>query len=272
MNTLSRKGSNLPKVSDKAEIAVRVVGATLNEDFRTLFKLYKQYKADDEISFLLLSGIFQLMGRKDTSFDDTFDFDIMDEFYYHQQSAINMFLNDFEKILNKRDYENYNVALMPGAKVNKSQFLEQSFLGIFDKLCSKLFSGNLNSYEGGDVFMVSENVKLMIIIFFGYKVVTENFGNQLKKVILETLDNAYVNSFSNSKTKVWDARRAALEYWVKQLFVFNDSFTKEYQKSILRRWKAWFLLEDKYKRENLKVVRKDIKQQMLKIWNDSTLF
>ncbi|MBP6856118.1 MAG: hypothetical protein KBC42_02760 [Candidatus Pacebacteria bacterium] len=263
---IQKSGGGLLDVQKKAEIAVRVVGATLNEDIKSLNKILEESVEDDQVSFLVITGILKLLSKKDPDFRSLVP---RDDFHFPQR-YIKRILSDLENILIKREYHDYSVAVIPGHNIDKKEFMDEVFLGIFSNIFVEIFSGNFSRHDGDDAFIVSTNAKTLIVITLGFELVTEDFRKKLRNVIMDSLDEVYAKSFSGSKTKVWDARRSAMDYFIKQLLVFNDSFLPEDQKIFLRRWKAWFLLEDHYKIDNKKVNRKNLKSEMLSIYKNLT--
>ena len=260
------KNENLIGIN-KDEIAVRIVGATLNEDLKTLDNLLKTYEKNDEITFCILSGFLKILSKENSSLH-TIMSSLDDHHFYQTQSVLHDLLSKFDTILNKREYHNYAAASMPTAGITKEVFLEKSLLEILHKLFTEVLSGDFSRHDGGDAFIVSNNIKLLIVICLGYEIVTEDCKKGIRNVFSEALDKVYIADFSSAKSKVWDARRSALDYFIKQLFIFNDSFLKEEQNFVFRRWKAWFLLEDKYKIEGRKVVRKNLRIEMLQIFRN----
>jgi hypothetical protein len=262
---IQKSGGELLDVQKKAEIAVRVVGATLNEDIKSLNKILENNKRDDQVSFLAITGILKLLSKK-----SHFRSLVPEDDFYIPHRYIKKILSDLENILIKREYHDYSVAVIPGHNISKQEFMDEVFLGIFSNIFVEIFSGNFSRHDGDDAFIVSTNAKTLIVITLGFELVTEDFRKKLRNVIMDSLDEVYAKSFSGSKTKVWDARRSAMDYFIKQLLVFNDSFLPEDQKIFLRRWKAWFLLEDRYKIDNKKVNRKNLKAEMLSIYKNLT--
>ena len=251
---------------DKKNLAVRIVGATLNSDVKTLYTLLCKNKDDDEVCFIILSGLFKTLENKGENFSRILS-PINDTFFYFPEKGIKEFLLNFEKILQRKNYYSYSVAVIPDSNISKELFLEESFLGILRKLFTNIFFGNHSRHDGDDTFIVSDNIKLIFLMAASYEgIVTLDFKNKLSKIVAEALDTVYTLCFSSSKSKVWDARRSALDYFIKQLFIFNNYIDKNKQKLLLRRWQAWFLLEDQYKIGNKKVDRSKLKKEMLEIF------
>lgn len=257
--------STLSKL-DITEVAVRIVGATLNEDSKTLLKLLKQHEKNDEISFCVLSGLFKLLSGE----NDFFDKALSNKYDFESEKKISFkdLLSQLESILNKREYDNYSIALLPGSKISKEEFWQEIFALICAKLFKEAFRGYLDRHQSDDLFRLSNSIKTVIIIVWGYKLVDQDFTKRLRNEIAKVLDDAFIKSFSSSKSTVFNARRAVFEYWIKQLLVFNESLSNDDQNYFLRRWKAWFLLEDAYKIKGKKVDRKILKKEMNEIFQN----
>lgn len=264
------KTYNAISLQDYKVLAVRVIGATLNHNIENLYEFFKNYEKNAEVSFLILTGIFHLLSE-DESLDKTLDqLDYFAHGYQSPQKKLKVFLERFDQILCEQDYSSYPIAVIPDSGITKEVFLGESFIGILKKLSRTLFSGSFSRYNrgGNDVFIISDNIKILFKIILKLGLLDDNtFSKALSSAVCESLDTVFTRSFSSSKTTVWNARRASLEYFIKQLYIFNKNVPKKIQKSLFKRWEAWFILEDRYKMENKKVHRKKLQDEMLEIFN-----
>lgn len=259
--------NNSLSLKNQQVLAAKILGATLNCDISSLYKLLKDNEKNDEVSFVILTGIFKLLSQKKEDYERVlYPIDSTKNGRPGPQKLLKYFFEKFEKILAKQEYGDYPVAAIPSTDLNKKYFLGECFLGIFGQLFEDLFFGNFSRHQGDDAFIVSDNVKSLFRIVSNPELVDDDFNGLLLTTVYDSLDAVYITTFSNSKSKVWDARRASLEYFIKQLYIFNDKILKKNQEALFRRWKAWFILEDFYKIKNKKVDRKKLQAEMLEIF------
>ena len=260
------KINNSLSLQNNQELVARILGATLNCDIKSLYKLFKNHENNDEVSFTILTGIFHLLSGDHGLHEVLRPLDTFENGHPSPQKLLKEFFEKFEEILSKQNYSNYPVAVVPGANINREDFLGESFIGIFGKLFYIVFFGNFSRHRGDDAFIVSDNIKALLRIISNLGLADNNFNKLLLSTAYDSLDSVFRSNFSNSKSKVWDSRRAALDYFIMQLYIFNDAIPKKSQEFLFKRWKAWFLLEDRYKIENKKVDRKKLQDEMMEIF------
>ncbi len=249
---------------DRVEIAVKVVGATLNGDAKTLLAIIKK-STEDYVVFMALSGLFHLIARSNESISDLLDL----EYGSSDYKALLELFQRLEGILEKNSYKSYPVAVLPNSKIKSSDFLHESLSGILKKYLYKIFSASLaGHYFKEDLFVGPDFINCIFRIVSTYKIIDSEkfFQDTVTTIACEALDDNYTRNLSNSKNKVWDSQRAARDYFLRKLLIFNPIIPSLSRNIINARWQAWFLLEDLYKSEEKRVDRKKLVSEMLQIY------
>ena len=217
---LSIQTSKDIKEVDRTEIAVKIVGATLNGDTKNLLAIIKK-STEDSVSYMALSGLFHLLSQdSEESIPELLDLEYDSSSGY--QELLALFLK-FEKILEKKDYKKYPVAVLPSSNVKSGDFMHESFSGILKKCLHKIFSAShVGSYSKEDAFEGPDFVNCIFRIVSSCELIDSGrfFRETVTTITCDVLDANYINGLLNSKNKIWDAQRAARDYFLRVVGFF----------------------------------------------------
>jgi hypothetical protein len=248
--------------TSQAVYAVRIVGATMNRDLKSLLKILADTEGiNDALAYCTLTGIFSVVttadkekGGEDEDFTDY-------EFQRKVREGFSSWINSFEKILIKNEYQDYPIAVLPEANISKERFWNE----VWKKLFSIAFVAAYTQTGRKDtMYELTDLVNKILMIALNYELCNKEnfFMESVKKVACAQLDAEYQSSFSNSVNKIWDAGRAFWEYFLRKMVLFNPAIPTNVQKVVEKRWRAWFLLEDQYKQTQKTVKRPGLLKEM----------
>ncbi len=255
---LAKKGVSGLEKSSPATIVVRILGATMDNQIKRLLKILEENKSNDAVVFCVLSGIFYVIANNEESnLNELFELghhgDAMEE--------LDTLIESLKQILTKDNYGDYHIAVMPGEEIKKEDF----WIYVWDKLFLRVLDeAFVTQYYKDRMFMRVNIVNKVLSITSQYNLFNKDlfYKKHLKKAVCEKIDIYYVNGFSNSVNKIWDAGRAAWEYFMRKIVLFNPSIPDIAKKDIEKRWRVWFLLEDNYKQTQKVVKRKELLKEL----------
>jgi hypothetical protein len=255
---LTKKGASELTKSSPATIIVRILGATMDSQIKILIKILKENESDDAVVFCVLSGIFSVIANdEESTLKDLFGVG------YHEDAIkeLDAQVERFTEILTKNKYNDYPIAVMPEEKIKKEDFWIDVWGKLFLKTLDEAF---VKQDYKNQVFMRANLVNKVLFIASQYSLFDKDlfYKKHLKKAIYEKIDDYYVRELSNSVNKIWDAGRAAWEYFIRKIVLFNPSIPDSVKKDIEKRWRVWFLLEDNYKQTQRGVKRKELLKEL----------
>lgn len=236
---------------------IQLVGAVLNGDSKSLFKIIKDKSKEDGVKFCALAGIFFLVAKV-TQKDEHEEGGIRDvlqlEYSGEVFEELTRLIELWEQILQKDEYHNYPIPILPEANISKEIFWQETLSGMTEILFEGIF-GKPTNFKGRLHNRANLLNKVLSIVSLYQLTKPEAFHKAVRVRGCKVLDEMYARNFSNSVNKIWDAQRAGREYFLRKALLFNPLIPKVTQEAIDKRWQAWFLLEDKYKTDEKKVVR-----------------
>lgn len=249
-------------VPDDTVNAVKIIGATLNNDPKSLLLIIEDSKSSDTVKFCALSGLFYLLAQNGEMKDT-----LKSSFRSSETEKLSELFTLFSDILEKKEWDKYPVAVLPESNISREDFLGDSFDKIFGKLLFDNFNEEASSWDKHDSFARPRIIQLI------FKIVVENQIIDSKKFLSKSvidqtcrvLDQIYRIYFSNAKSKIWESRRAAREYFLRKIILFNNILPQKSRDVVAKRWQAWFILEDHYKETSKKVDRKILINEMKEI-------
>ncbi|HEY0980000.1 MAG TPA: hypothetical protein VGE18_01170 [Candidatus Paceibacterota bacterium] len=256
---IKKEDFSLGKSNPQTTLAIRIVGATLNEDSKTLLEIIKDNnEKDDALTFCALSGILLLVAQNKKGVNKIFDLYEYDRSGYKKLSAL---LELWDAILRKNSFDEYSLAVIPSENTSKQEFWATVLSGLLKRISESMFAGRIDKDE---VYDRAGIVNQVFLFASNYELVDKDvfLAKHVPEVFIEVLDAMYIGSLSNSVNKIWDAGRAADEYFLRKLVLFNPLIPQSVSSIIERRWRAWFLLEDQHKREHKVVKRKELLTQL----------
>jgi len=259
-NSLIKKEDfSLGKSNPQTTLAIRIVGATLNEDSKTLLDIIQDNnEKDDAVTFCALSGILLLVSQSKKELNKIFHLDSYDRGGYKKLSAL---FESWDAILRKNSFGEYSIATIPAENTSKQEFWAIVLSGLLKRISESMFKNYINKDE---VYDRATMVNQIFLFASNYELVDNDvfLATNVPTVFNEVLDSIYVSSLSNSVNKIWDAGRAAHEYFLRKLVLFNPLVPLAVSAIFEKRWRAWFLLEDQHKLEHKVVKRKELLNQL----------
>ncbi len=256
---IKKEDFSIAKGNPQTTLAIRIVGATLNEDSKTLLDIIQDNnEKDDAVTFCALSGILFLIAQGKKNLNKIFHLDSYDRSEYKKFSSL---LETWEVILQKNLFREYSIATMPSENTDKKEFWTMVLSGLLKMLSESIFNEKVSR---DDAYGQANMVNRIFLIASGYGLVDDNafFETNVPDVFCRILDDIYISSLSNSVNKIWDAGRAAREYFLRKLVLFNPLVPLSASSIIEKRWRAWFLLEDRHKIDCKPVKRKELIGQL----------
>lgn len=244
---------------DSQTLALKIIGAALNGDAKSLLCIIEENKEkDDEATFCALSGIFFVIGLSKEDLRRAFNFQYHDRDEWDKLASL---LEIWESILKKNAFQGYAIITIPEKKMTKDVFWAGALSTLLKRISESIFSPEIYKNHVYDRVMLANKI---ILIASNYGLVESALflEQEIPWVFNKILDSIYVSSLSNSTNKIWDAQRAAREYFLRKLVLFNPLLPAGAIASVEKRWRAWFLLEDQHKIQSKPVKRDTLLQQV----------
>jgi hypothetical protein len=256
LSVIKNRSTLIEKSSPEA-LLIRIVGATMDDHSLTLLKIIKNKSEEDAVVFCAVSGLLYLITESERDLKEILNL----ESYNSSYEELVVVLDIFSVILEKNQYQDYPIAVMPSLNIDKQVFWGQIFKKLLPITIHDVF---IKAYRKDDTYGKTNLVHKVIFILSQYDLVAQKrfFQNDLKEICCTVIDEMYIANFSNSVNKIWDAQRAAREYFIRKFILFNRIIPIGVKKAVEKRWQAWFLLEDFYKMEHKSFKRDELLSKM----------
>lgn len=215
---------------------IRVIGAFLESDADRIINLMDEKPNNKAYQYLCLTALVQI-GLKDSFI----------EFGDNGRESRRVF-EPLLKIIKEGDYETLPFAKSPDEQSSPEEYIRKAFLEVIERCLRDVLS---TSQSYGDRELQENLKKLSLVreIVTEHKLIdTQLFFKELAKVVEEDIDRHFCVYFCNSIKEVYKTRKhgALRMYFMHQLFLYNDDFSKKDQVRLKKMYEACMRLESKY--------------------------